>query len=118
MFLLGLKLVVFNGIVYNLFYLYMVLEICWCLYVLEKVNFEFGVVIKKEEKRVIMKLGSFYKMRGNIELELNSCLWIELGIIFYFSFGYGFIVNGIFIVRVCLVYVLIFCDILLFIFVN
>lgn len=96
----GPKPVVANGIVYNLFHLKMVPEICRRPYVLEKVLFEFGVSIKKGEKKAIMRSGSPYKMKGNIELEPQSCLWIEPGTIFHFSPGYGFIVNGTLIARV------------------
>ena len=96
----GPKPVVANGIVYNLVYLHMVPEICRRPYVLEKVNFEFGIVIRKDEKKAIMRSGSPYKMRGNIELEPKSCLWIEPGTVFHVSPGYGFIVNGTLIARV------------------
>ena len=96
---LGPRPVVANGIIYNLGHLNMAPLSCNDPRVMPYDEFEFGVTIK--EKKGILKEGSPYKVGGNIELAAGSCLWIEPGTEFHFGPGFGMIINGTLIARVC-----------------
>lgn len=93
----GEKPVISNGIVYNLRHIPVE---CQQPKVLEFSDIRYGMVLKPNQKRAIMKIYSPYKIHGNIEIPPSSCLYIEPGVTMYFGPGFGMIVNGTLIARV------------------
>lgn len=89
----GNKPTVANGIVY---YLNHVPDHCKNPYV---TKYPSGGVV--QGKRALMKNDSPHRIYGNIEIPASACLYIEPGTELRFGPGYGIIVNGTLIARVC-----------------
>lgn len=93
----GEKPVISNGVVYNLRHIPVE---CQEPKVLESNDIRYGMVMKPNEKRAIMKIHGPFKVHGNIEIPPTTCVYIEPGVTMYFGPGFGMIVNGTLIARV------------------
>lgn len=88
-----------HGKLFNLFY---VPSICKDPYILGQEDVGGGVVIRDREKKVLMEKYGPYMVQGNIEIEPKGCLVIMPGTVMYFNPGFGIMVNGTLIARVCM----------------
>ncbi|KAL3873370.1 hypothetical protein ACJMK2_036499 [Sinanodonta woodiana] len=87
--------VIANGIIYNLWHIPLD---CRDPEILAKAEFE-GAGIVISTKKAVIRDGSPYKIKGNIEIDPKGCLYIEPGTVFHFAPGRGIMVNGTLIAR-------------------